>query len=386
MKRFISFCLLLLLWLPAWAMTLKEIDELLLSYDLEAAERELQILLKEGSDQAEVLKRLGYVRVLKLNQNPSEEENVKLCQEARQYLTKAIEQGCKDPLAKELLKSLPEKGGIKDKPFSEVPEADQAMREAERFFAKRDWSQAAVNYRKAAELDPTLYRAQLYLGDALLQMKKPAEACEAYDKAIAIDPNIETAYRYKGNALMTQGDIEAGLNSYAAAVVAEPASEMAWTRGIGRWTDATGASFQLPKIEPPVDLDSNEDSIQVDLSGDQQSVAPWLAYGVTRKLWKEKKFAERHPGEEYRRTLEEEVEALQKVAEIAAELKQDQSLKLSEDLDLLVKLKEDKLMAPFVLFCRGGKNLRDGYAEYRKSHRADLVKFLVEYGIQREGL
>lgn len=386
MKRFISFCLLLLLWLPAWAMTLKEIDDLLLSYDLEAAEKELQVLLKEEPDLAEVLKRLGYVRVLKLNQNPSEEENVRLCQEARQYLTKAIEHGCKDPLAKELLKSLPEKGGIKDKPFSKVPEADQAMREAEKLFAQRDFAQAAVNYRRAAELDPTLYRAQLYLGDALLQMKKPAEACEAYDKAIAIDPNIETAYRYKGNALMTQGDIEAGLNSYASAVVAEPASEMAWTRGIGRWTDATGATFRLPKIKPPVDLNSTGETINVELSGEDTNVAPWLAYGVTRKLWKDEKFAKEHPGEEYRRTLEEEVEALQQVAEIAAELKQSESIELSEDLTLLVKLSEDKMMAPFVLFCRGGKNLRDGYVDYRESHRAKLVKFLVEYGIQRESL
>jgi tetratricopeptide (TPR) repeat protein len=383
--RRIFLLFFLFLALQAWAVTLDQLDALIANFEVDKAETELRTLLQSEPENPEYLKRMGFVYVLRTRLASDEKARTQMVEQALAYLNKAKSLGLKDPLVDQLLAELPGSSG--KVVYSRVESANVAMNKAEDAFAGRRYEEAVKYYRQAAESDPGLYFAPLYLGDAWLHQGDTVKACQAYDRAIAIDPDVETAYRYKGNALMKQGDVERALRSYASAVVAEPGSEMAWERGLQRWADATGAEIRLPGLKPAVSLGEDGKTLNVQV-GDNQSpeLAPWLAYGAARMLWREEEFAQRYPGRTYRRTLAEEVNALEKAAVVASELEAAGDLKPSGDLALLIALNEDGLLEPFVLFCLPDEVVRQDFRPYREAHREKMVDFLVEYGVRREKL
>lgn len=380
MKRtLLPLFLLLLLLAPAWAMTLKEIDDLIMSYQLDQAQAELQTMLDKEPDNPELLKRMGFVYVLKLNDEQDPDKNAALCQKARDYLGRAIKNGCNDPLAEGILKELPTEGGVKPTVFSKIPEADLAMKNAEKAFNQSKFPEAVEFYTEAERLDPKLYFAPLYMGDAWLRQGDFKKARESYDRAIAVEPNLETAYRYKGNALMAQGDIEAALQSYAAAVVAEPGSEMAWKRGMGRWAQATESSIEIPHFQPPVKLSEDGTEITMMVDKDDKNAAPWLAYGAARSMWRTK-----HPAKTYRHTLAEEYEALDTTVKIAKELEENGSITPDKNLKFLMLVQQDGLLEPFIFFCMPDEEILDDYIPYRETHRDKLIQFVSEYLVKRK--
>lgn len=386
LRRSIFISLFLLLLAPLWAASIHDVDQLIANYQLKEAESVLRTLLESDPEDPEVLKRLGIVLVLRTEEVSDEQKNAEMCRQAIAYLEKAKSLGMQDPLVDKLLRELPSEGGLGPTVFTKNQAANEAMNQAEKAFALRRYDEAVEFYEKAARLEPDLYHAPLYLGDAWLRQGDTAKACRAYDRAIAIEPDIETAYRYKGNALMKQGDVERALRSYASAVVAEPGSDMAWESGLQRWANATGAELRLPHIDPPVSLGEDGTTLNVNPQGESPELAPWLVYGASRVSWREKDYAERFPGQDYRHTLAEEVEALGNVVEVARELQEEGSLELDEDLALLVELKDQQLLEPFVLFCMADKEILNDYRPYREAHRDKMVEFLVEYGVQRERL
>lgn len=380
--RHLLLLLFLLVALPAWAITLDQLDALIANFEVDKAETELRTLLQSEPENPEYLKRMGFVYVLRIRLASDDQQRSESVEKALGYLNKAKKLGLKDPLVDQLLAELPGSSGKAE--YSEVESANVAMNKAEDAFAGRRYEEAVKYYQQAAEADPDLYFAPLYLGDAWLHQGDTVKACQAYDRAIAIDPDVETAHRYKGNALMKQGDVERALRSYASAVVAEPGSEMAWERGLQRWADATGAEISLPGLKPAVAVGEDGKTLKVQV-GDQKSpeLAPWLAYGAARMLWREEEFGKRYPGQKYRRTLAEEVDALEKAAVIASELEAAGDLKPSGDLTLLIALNEDGLLEPFVLFCLPDEEVRQDFLPYRDAHREKMVDFLVEYGVRR---
>ena len=385
--KFRRLLLLFLFFLavPAWAITLDQLDALIANFEVDKAETELRTLLQSEHENPEYLKRMGFVYVLRIRLAADDQQRAEAVETALGFLNKAKSLGLEDPLVDQLLAELPGSSG--KAVYSKVDSANVAMNRAEDAFAGRRYEEAVEYYQQAAQADPELYFAPLYLGDAWLHQGDTVKACQAYDRAIAIDPDVETAHRYKGNALMKQGDVERALRSYASAVVAEPGSEMAWERGLQRWADATGAEISLPGLRPAVAVGEDGKTLQVQV-GDQSSpeLAPWLAYGAARMLWREEEFSKRYPGQEYRRTLAEEVDALETAAVIASELEAAGDLKPSGDLALLMALNDDGLLEPFVLFCLPDEEVLQDFRPYRDAHREKMVNFLVEYGVRREKL
>ncbi|SRR2546426_1407324 len=59
-----------------------------------------------------------------------------------------------------------------------------AAQEADAFYQKRDWANAAKAYRTLAESDPSNGHAWFRLGMSLQSLRRPPEAVEAYRTAI----------------------------------------------------------------------------------------------------------------------------------------------------------------------------------------------------------
>ena len=177
-----TILLTLLLSLAVWAATLEEIDALLARHQLEQAETEIRKLMEGRPEDAQLLQRWGYLLLLK-SQTISDAAQAKAMRKAsREALARAKALGNNDPLVSTILDSIPPDGGEGDR-FSNNPEAEKAMKAGETSFAAARWAEAAAHYERAEKLDPKLYFAPLYLGDAHLQQGQISQACQAYERA-----------------------------------------------------------------------------------------------------------------------------------------------------------------------------------------------------------
>ena len=302
---------------------------------------------------------------------------------ARALMLKARELGFDDPLMRSILESLPPGGG-RDDVFSQHPQADAAMRDAESAFAQGKTEEALAAYQSALRHDPKLYEAALFSGDMYLKKEQFDKAAEWYAKAIEIDPDRETAYRYSATPLMRQKRYDDAKARYVEAVVAEPYNRLTWA-GLAQWARAAGVRLAHPEIEIPTGFsaEGNKMTISLDpkLAMKDDGTAAWVVYGLTRSVWHTEKFAKEFPAEkQYRHTLREEAEALRSVATSVREQQKAGKIKtLDANLARLVRLHDEGLLEAYVLLARPDEGIAEDYAAYRKANRDKLRRYLVEY-------
>ncbi len=306
---------------------------------------------------------------------------------ARTYLMRAKELGADDRLLNDALASLPPDGAeTPDSKFSKALEADNAMRDGEAAFLKGDMEQALKAYERALQLDPQLYEAPLFMGDAYYQLKEPDKAGEWYARAIAIDPNRETAYRYWGDVLMKQGNLNEARNKFVEAFITEPYISPT-VEGLAKWAQFQQVHLSHPVIEIPTGVSSGADgktTITLDsnlLNDKDDGKAAWLLYGGTRSVWKTEKFARTFPNEKtYRHSLAEEVDALQTVLTTWEKLTKDKKNKAPDpSLLRLKKLRDEGLLESFILLARADEGIAQDHPAYLKANRDKLRRYMLEY-------
>jgi tetratricopeptide (TPR) repeat protein len=300
---------------------------------------------------------------------------------ARTLFLKARELGLDSSVVDALVQSIPADGSDRDV-LSPNPEADALMVKGMEAFAARQMDEAFASYQRALGLDPKLYEAALYIGDVFLYRKDYAGAETWYQKAIAIDPTRETAYRYSATPLMWQGRLDEARDRYVEAFISEPYNRSS-VAGLQRWAQETRSTLQHPEIVVPatVTVDTNGDlHVHLDqaaLSDDDGSKA-WTGYGGTRALWYKERFARVFPMElVYRRSLQEETEALRTV--VSAATATTAAGRLSPSLSALKKLDDENLLEPYVLFARANEEIARDYPEYLMQHRDRLRQYVLTY-------
>jgi len=289
-------------------------------------------------------------------------------------------------------------------PFSRIQAADAAIREGEAAFVRGDMDKAIAAYKRALDLDPHLYDAALYVGDA--EFKKgynstdPQFRSDHFDaagvwfaKAIAIDPDRETAYRYWGDALNAQGKSTEARDKFVEAIIAEPYGRRSYV-GLTQWAERHQVALGHPQIDIPSNVTSTkpgEVNVTVDESAlkgsDDDGSAGWMIYGIIRAGWMNKKdgsrsdkFAKAYPDEPvYRHNLAEELEALRGVAEsVQTQIKDKRIKKLTVSLENLMKLNDAGLLEPYILFVRPDQGIARDYSTYRKTNREKLKRYWLE--------
>jgi tetratricopeptide (TPR) repeat protein len=288
-------------------------------------------------------------------------------------------------------------------PFSSIKAAEALMREGEAAFVRGDMDKAIAAYKHALEMDPRLYDAALYAGDA--EFKKGYNSTEPqfrsdhfdaagiwFAKAIAIDPNRETAYRYWGDALDAQGKSTDARDKFVEAIIAEPYNRRAYV-GLTQWAERHKVALGHPRIDIPSDVTSKkpgEVNITIDpsaLKNDDDGSAAWMMYGMVRGLWLNKKdgsrsddFAKAYPNEPtYRHSLAEESAALRAVLEVVqGQIKEKKIKKLTPALENLMKLNDAGLLEAYVLFVRPDQGIVSDYAAYRQNNRDKMRRYWLD--------
>lgn len=314
---------------------------------------------------------------------------------ARALLVRAKELGLDDRLPADLIDGMiasvqPDGSLLNNTRMSENEEAEREMRTAEAAFAKDDYDGALKHYGRALQLDPKLYEAALFAGDAHLRKGAFDEAGKSYARAIQINPDRETAYRYWGNTYLRQARMDEARDKYVEAIIAVPYNGYVWNNGLVRWADAKGVRLGHPKIDPPTSvtpMKDNKMTVTIDpkaLDDKAGGSGAWMWYGLTRAAWTVndfERFRKEYPAEKtYRHSLREEADALRRVVEAARnELKDGKVKKLDPALVELVKLEEGGLLEAYVLFARADEGISHDYEEYRKTNRDKLRRYLIEY-------
>jgi tetratricopeptide (TPR) repeat protein len=341
----------------------------------------LEDLTKKRPDDADVLVALATCLVSHTSTVEDQKDATRERLRARELLLRAKQLGNTSALLQNLLQTIPEDGVIS---YSQDA-ADQALRLGEAAFARRDFDEAIRNYTKVLELDPKRYSATLFIGDTYFAKKDFAKAGEWYERAIQLDPNRETAYRYYADMLVKNGDMVSSRRRFIQAVVAEPYNSITW-RALQAWARTNGVQLREVHLRPRSEVSQKDDQNITLTLEDKQSGdagAAWTTYGIVKTLWHMTDFKKNFPQEQqYRHSLPEESQALSSAAEFMTSnrgKKKKAALAHDEDLALLVRLYEARMIEPYVLLSAPDAGISQDYAAYRDKNRDHLERYLSEF-------
>ena len=304
----------------------------------------------------------------------------------REFLVKASHLGADDSLLRSMLEAIPPDGGD-DAKLSSKKEAEDAMREGEAAFAKKDYPKAIEMYQVALLFDPKLYEAALFTGDCYYSTAEQKKAGEWFARAATINPDREAAYRYWGDSLMKQGRVTEAGDKFVEAYLAEPYSRMSRSAFLN-WGERVNVNINHPEVDIPTDVtsqNSNQITINVDpnsLKKDDKSGAgtAWLTYGFVRVSWSKSEFAKQYPDEKkYRHSLKEEAAALRSALKSYQGQQAKNPQNTDPSLQLLARLEKEGLLESFILLALPDEGIAQDYPGYRREHLEDLRRYVKQY-------
>jgi tetratricopeptide (TPR) repeat protein len=339
----------------------------------------LEKLLAASPDDIVLLERTGHCLVAYSITLSDPAKKREALARAHKLAAHAKELGDNSNLVQLLLK-IPADGGVSNESFSSRKGANEALLEGDKALSRGDFPKAIEGYKRALELDPNLYEAPLFLGDAYFKMNQPDEASKWYAYAIKMNPDRETAYRYWGDVLAKTGKMAEARSKLIDAIVAEPYNRSTWT-GLGQWAQRASVKIAPPQIPVPDFKRGDDGKSAITLDPAHAGSGSWIIYAGVRTEWANGKlFHEAYPNEkEYRHSLREETAALKAVADFAAK-----SVKAGKDypdpgLEILVKLAASGLIESYVLLNRTDQGIAQDYAAYRSGYREKLRQYLEQY-------
>jgi tetratricopeptide (TPR) repeat protein len=304
----------------------------------------------------------------------------------RVLLVRAQQLGANDALLRSMLEAVPPDGGD-DAKLSAKKEAEDAMREGEAAFAKKDFPKALEMYQLALLFDPNLYEAALFTGDVYYATAEQKKAGEWFGRAASINPDRETAYRYWGDALMKQGRVTEAGDKFVEAYLAEPYSRMSRVAFLD-WGRRVNINLNHPTVEIPTSVTTKGQgnvTINLDpgaLAKDDKSGAgaAWITYSLIRASWQQTEFAKQYPNEKkYRHSLKEEAAALRSALKIFDGQKKKNPKDADASLVLLAKLDQEGFLESYILLALPDEGIAQDYPEYRRKNLDTLRRYVNKY-------
>lgn len=341
----------------------------------------LEKLLTIKPDDAEVIEAFAFTTMAGLTTENDPEKRRDIILRTRALAERAMKLGRNSSLVRTLLDELPPDGKepLTGMLASETSPGTPALMEGEVAFQAGKLDQAIKHYERAAQLDPNLYEAPLFIGDVYYKMKEYGKAYEYYARAVAINPDRDTAYRFWGDVLIKDNKLAEAKDKLIEAFIAEPYARLT-RQYLSGWADISKIQLGHPQIDIP-DL-----VLSKPLSADKDGSSAWASYIRSRDEWRSNnnsKFFEAFPNEKvYRHSLREEYQALSLVAEsVEAQLKQGELKEsdLNKSIANLLKLHREGLLEAYILLVKPDDGIVRDYPEYRANNREKLRRYMNEY-------
>lgn len=367
---------------PDLLIDLRHASELRKSARYEEARAVYEADLRSNPDSGRLHFEIAYTLYLESYGEGTSARGKALRRQAYQLSHKAAALGFSDGVLDMLLTGIDEDGRdlSLSAAYSPKPEADAAIKQAEKLYSQGHLDEALEFYQQALTVDPRAYAAVLFSGDVFFTKKDFVPAMEWFAKAVALDPNRETADRYWADALMKLGRIEEARQHYLNAVIAEPYNRLPRDM-LAQHAAATHLSLNHPAVALPrveIKMDGEKPAISYDPAGGPAV----MAYALARVTWIQKEranyFSKDAP---VRHSLPEEASALREFCQVITELAAKdpaQTKAWTETVAALQSLDRTGLLEAYVLLDRADQGIAADYPAYRAQHRAELNRYLRE--------
>jgi tetratricopeptide (TPR) repeat protein len=284
---------------------------------------------------------------------------------ARAMLEKALKLGSKNGQIAGMFGAIPPDGGT-DGPSYGSKDLDEAMRLAEVAYANGRHREALSYYQKALSLDPKLYVAAVYSGDAYSHIPLIDSAYVWYERATVIDPNKEMAWRYWGDIMTKNGRVADARDKIIEALVVDPYSR--FTRAaLTTWAGVAKARVGFPAL----DINTG--------TAEKPAGVPRVAYDSVRLAWRG---ADGKGSELFRTAYPSESQYRHSVAEERAALRAAYRVSLPDSRNQILKAMDDEgLLDAFIFIVGGDQGIAREYDQYLREFRAELRAFWKKYAI-----
>ena len=166
-------------------------------------------------------------------------------------------------------------------PYKTAIEAVPFLKQGEAAFSEKQYTEAAISYRKALEASPHDYLALLYLGDSALHSGFLPDALEMYQRAEVANPADLKSYFFQATVFTEQGHLDQALNGYAEAFIRAP-RRPTLRQALDTRSKRLGIATPSELFHPEALAQLSEDEVRVCLA----SLEPqWLAYGLCKAMW-----------------------------------------------------------------------------------------------------
>ncbi|WP_255420633.1 tetratricopeptide repeat protein [Opitutus sp. ER46] len=304
---------------------------------------------------------------------------------ARELAEQAEKLGTTNPMSALLLANIRPDGGVvpmQKGVLSALPEVEALLHQGESAFGRRDLAKALDCYQRAFAREPTNYVAALWTGDVYFNRGEYEPACSWFRKAAAIAPDRETAHRYLGDALFRLGRGEDAYQEWITAVVCDPylkQTRQHFTAELRRSAESRG--YTIPRFPA---MESTLAGAEIKLAAPDDDLV-LTGYNLAAITWRATEFDQQFPGEKGpRRTLSEEISAIQTILEVAESAAKDADAaaaikKWEPVLSGLQRLKCEGLLEAYVLLERADRDLVNDYPGYAAQHRDAIERYVRQY-------
>jgi hypothetical protein len=171
------------------------------------------------------------------------------------------------------------------------------------------------------------------------------------------------------------------------AIIADPYNQSSWN-GLRNWLNRTKLHLNWIQLKDGVTVEVKDGKTNIMLEGslpkDDALVSGWLAYGMSRAVWMNQKFAKEYPQDtSYRHSLKEETESLHMLIGVATEVAAKQKASPADALATLAEIEKAGLLEAFVLLNRADAGIAQDYARYQDSNRGKISRYLNEFVVPR---
>jgi tetratricopeptide (TPR) repeat protein len=259
------------------------------------------------------------------------------------------------------------------------PEGKKILDEAEAHFVAGRFPEAILDYQRLIDLCPDCYLAYAHLGDSYFRMRQFNKAIEYFDTAISLNPCDHRTFLYKADALMNLGRRDEAKAAYIHSLSLCPRYWLALAN-LRHLADKLGVEVRTDLFRPRVIVRPEDKAIAVYVD-DQQPLALWLAYGLTKAVWLgEPSYREPVPSDpNYRWTVPEEIESLRNLLVTYEALKRDGKMAPDPRLDRLVEIVAGDHIVDFIFYEIASRMCPHITLTLPEEARQSLREFIAEY-------
>jgi tetratricopeptide (TPR) repeat protein len=259
------------------------------------------------------------------------------------------------------------------------PEAQKSFAKAEQAFAQENYQEAAAQYGKTLQLDPSFGKAYLHCGDCFFAVGQKEEALKWYQKAIEKTPLDAATYRFAADALVNLGRKDEAHQMLINGLLADPEYPLIW-RDLANFSAVERHHQFVPLSMVMLGLGTEKYEEALFQNLPSETIPAWQEYARQKLIWRQEKFKQEFPQAPFdHESCKEEADCLGKLTVQWQRMKEKNPSLKNGELDFLSLLAMEEMLEAFVYLERFSEEYRREYEKWKKEKPEMGRDYLDQY-------